>query len=237
MKLPWILLFILASSFAFAESKDLCLFKRVLIVGASISEGYLASPGGMGMVVAKTLNPKAKWKNLAKANKKSTETLSGHKIPLPHPTIVMGVDLFFWDAVKDDCGENFKNVASDFFTIYRRKNIPMIIGKLPRGVSGPSGYNVLNQNNCAGEINQFLSEECKLENNCLIYDPKKCFDQIKQDAKEKFGAENSQEKTEYLKEKMKLYFKDDLHPSKDGNIFCAAHFISSKEYHSLSCSR
>lgn len=237
VKLPLIFTFILVSSFAIAESKDLCLFERVLIVGASVSEGYKASPGGPGMVIAKTLNPKAKLENRAKAERKSAETLIGHKIPRPNPTIVMGLDLFFWDAAQNDCGEDFKSIARNFFAIYSAKKIPMIIGKLPRGVSEPSGYNVLNQNNCAAEINRFLSEECKLENNCLIYDPKQCFDKIKQEAKEKFGAENSQEKTEYLKQKMKLYFVDDLHPSKTGNTFCATQFISSKQYQSLNCAK
>lgn len=237
VKLSLILSLFLASSIVFADTKNQCLFKRVLIVGASVSQGYEANAGGPGMVIAKTLNPKAKSINLAKAQKKSTETLTGHTMPKPKPTIVIGLDLFFWDASQGDCGEDFKSNARDFFNLYRAKKIPMIIGQLPRGVSVPSGYNLLNRNNCAEEINSFLAEECKVENNCLIYDPKDCIKAIKQEATEKFGKENSKEKTGYFKEKMKLFFVDDLHPSVAGNQFCANQFISSKQHETLHCSK
>lgn len=211
-----IICFIFLSSLnAIAGCKDesICLFKRPLIVGASISQGVGAKPGGPGKIIAQTINPKSKTKIIAKHKKKSTESMINY-IETKAPSIVIGLDLFFWDAVENDCGDAFDTHARSFFKDYRDRKIPLIIGKLPTGVSEPSGYRKLNGKVCTETINQLINEECTLEKNCLIYDPKDCLEAMKLEPKAVAAT----------------FFADNLHTSDKGNQFCANFFLLQKSY-------
>jgi len=101
---------------------------------------------------------------------------------------------------------------------YQEKNIPMILGRLPKGVVYPAGYNFLNTSVCADKINKLLEAECTLEKNCLIYDPNDCLSKIDPLQRQ-------------------AYFSDKLHTSKAGNEFCAQEFIASNKYSSLGCNQ
>jgi hypothetical protein len=121
-----------------------CTFSKPLLVGASLTQGYKANPGGTASLIAETLSPGAKITNIAKGGARSVESLKNHTLPTDLPSIVIGIDLFFWDAARNECDENFEASTKNFIKMYQDKNIPMILGKLPKGISSPSGYNILN---------------------------------------------------------------------------------------------
>ena len=201
-----------------------CVFNRPLLVGASLTRGEGANPGGPSIIIAESLSPGAKANavNISQSGTTSLSSLKEHlktkddKSTLIPPSVVIGIDLFFWDAAKNECGDDFKKSARDFIQMYRDKNIPMILGKLPKGVSFPPGYSVLNTNDCANEVNTLLEEECKVETNCIIYDPKDCLSKISPEQREKF-------------------FVDKHHTSVAGNNFFAQEFIAAKKYEDLKC--
>lgn len=216
------------SQLTFAQEADYsCLFDHTLIVGASVSQGVGAKAGGPSKIIAKAINPEAKVKVIAKHEKMSTESMVGYVEATP-PSIVMGLDLFYWDAIKNQCDETFEAHTRNFFQKYQERNIPLIIGRLPKKISEPSGYSVLNLSECTDIINRMVDELCTMEKNCIIYDPGDC---IRAMTKVKKGLGRKK----YLNNLLKLYFVDDVHPSDAGNHFCAEHFLSKKSYQSLKC--
>lgn len=202
-------------------SNALCLFSRPLLVGASITKGLGANAGGPAALIAKSLNPETEITNLARSGTSSVISLRNHQVPAIPPSIVVGVDLFFWDAARKNCGDDFEERTKKFIKLYQDLKIPMILGKLPTGVKFPAGYSVLDETECTGKINKLLEVECTAEKNCLLYDPKDCFNKLK--------AMN------LSTDELKKYFVDDLHTSVAGNKFCANIFVSSKSYQSLAC--
>lgn len=194
-----------------------CVFSKPLLVGASLTRGQGANPGGASIMVAEKLSPNAVMVgNISQSGARSVISLKNHTIPTNTPSVVMGIDLFFWDAAKNKCGEEFEASTKNFIKMYQDKNIPMVLGKLPKGISFPSGYGILNSSPCTDIINKLLEAECTIEKNCLIYDPKDCISEIKPKNRNK-------------------YFVDKLHTSVAGNKFCAKEFIAAKKYQDLKC--
>ena len=193
-----------------------CLFSNPLLVGASLTRGYGANPGGPGAIIAATLSPESQITNMAQSGVKSVDSLKDHVIPANAPSIVMGLDLFFWDAARNDCDASFIGKTKSFIKLYQDRKIPMILGKLPLGVKFPKGYSVLNNTECTKKINDLLDSECTIENNCLIYDPKECFAKMSE-------ADRNR------------YFVDSLHTSAEANKFCSKVFIAGNQYQKLTC--
>jgi hypothetical protein len=222
-------------------AQSMCLFSNPLIVGASVSAGYMANPGGAPDIIAKKLNPGAQVSSMAHPDKTSIQSLTMGKNKVPYdqnpetPSIVMGLDLFYWDAYKEKCGPEFEKHTTNFFSFYQEKKVPMIIGRLPVGLNEPSGYAALNKRECTKKINQLLEKLCTLEKNCTLYNPADCLSNLKLEAKEKFGAGQELQRIEYLKKKQSEFFVDDKHPSDAGNQYCANSFIKSKVYQGLTC--
>lgn len=197
-----------------------CVFSKPLLVGASLTRGEGANPGGPSIMIAKKLSPDAELvANISQSGTRSVISLKDHTtIPKNTPSVVMGIDLFFWDAAKNECGESFERSTKNFIKMYQDKNIPMILGKLPKGISFPPGYGILNSSPCTDKINKLLEDECTIEKNCLIYDPKDCLSEIKPRQRKK-------------------YFVDKHHTSVAGNNFCAKEFIAAKKYQDLKCTK
>lgn len=199
---------------SFEVSNSICLFNKPLLVGASITKGYKANSGGASSIIANNLSPGAKINNIAKSGISSAISLENHTLPIELPSIVMGLDLFFWDAANNKCGEIFVKKTKSFMKLYQDQKIPMILGKLPKRINSPSGYNILNNNDCTNKINSLLETECTIDKNCLLYDPNECLS---------------------VMEKSKEYFVDHLHTTVEGNKYCANIFISNKNYQKLEC--
>jgi hypothetical protein len=222
-------------------AQPLCLFSRPLIVGASVSAGHLANPGGAPAMISKSLNPGAEVTSIAHVDKTSIQSLTMGKNNVPYnkipetPSVVIGIDLFFWDARNEECGTEFVKHTEDFFSFYQDKKVPMIIGRLPQGLSQPAGYAALNGSDCAKTINLLLEKLCLPEKNCSLYNPADCFTKLKREAAEKFGTGQESLRRDYLKKKYSEFFVDDKHPSEAGNKYCADAYIESKSYQELNC--
>jgi hypothetical protein len=187
-----------------------CLFATPLITGASVSFGYGALPGGPAAVIAETLNPQTDFDVQAIPGASSIEIL---RILSPRqPSIVMAVDLFFWDVGRNKCGGEFAASTRAFFKKFQ--GTPMVIGKIPIGATFPEGIRQVAAAPCAPTVNALLEELCTINNNCLLYNPLDCFDQMTDPS---------------------LYFVDDLHTSHEGNLFCAEQFVSSGRHLQLRC--
>lgn len=199
------------------QAQDSCLFDRPLIIGASVSAGYKANPGGPGMLMAKKLNLNAKGLILARNGATSMSMLRNHKIPNPAPSIVIGLDLLFWDAGKGTCGEEFRLNLARFIELYKENGIPVILGKIPVGAQFPTGHAAIGSRPCARIINEFLENICRIDKNCLVYDSKECWGGLKPG------------------DDPRAMFVDSLHTSVLGNQLCAREFVKNKTYLRLKC--
>lgn len=195
-----------------------CLFSKPLVIGASVSAGHGTQNGGPSTVLSKLLNPLAEIDNRAVDGATSLEILSGFSME-ESPSIILGFDLFFWDAAKNECGEGFLNSTKKFFQTIQEKETPMIIGKIPVSVPFPAGIRLAGLRPCAKVINSLIDELCTPESNCLIYDPTDCIKAM--------GSSKDDDG--------KAYFSDKLHTSDVGNKFCAEHFVEVGKYKTLDC--
>jgi hypothetical protein len=197
--------------FTMDKDKELKLFSRPLILGASVSRGFGTTDGGPGTVISKIINPKAVVTNKSMSGHTSVESAAGLNYFDSNPSIVLALDLFFWDAARDLTGSTFESNAKKLFKSYQDKNIPMIVGKVPVGVRFPEFIKEAGSKKSAVKINKFLEEQCTLDKNCLLYDPKICFDMM--------GSPVSPEGVNY--------FSDSMHTTNEGNLFCANIFVKS----------
>jgi len=198
-------------------SKSLCLFSKPLLVGASLTRGQGANPGGAASIIATSLNPNSQITNISRSGAKSVDSLKDHEVPANPPSVVIGLDLFFWDAARNDCGDAFEANTKSFIKMYLDKGIPLILGKISKNVRYPVGYNrLLNQSLCINKINLLLEQECTIDKNCLLYNPRECLDKISE-------------------ENQAAFFVDRLHTSIVGNRFCAEDFIATSRFKDLKC--
>ena len=194
-----------------AQSAE-CLFTTPLLTGASISAGYGTTPGGPASVMARMLNSSAEISVQAISGATSITILS--RLKPQDPSVIMGLDLFFWDAAKNQCGGPFVRSTEAFFKKYQAKKIPLIIGRIPVGVPFPDGIRLAGQRPCAAIVNALIEKLCTLEKNCLVYDAKDCIDEM---------------------ESADGYFSDALHTTVEGNKFCAKQFVAQEAYKKLRC--
>ena len=221
------LIFILISALTFAEeclpeglpttsndeiANTLCLFSKPLIVGASVSAGYGTSTGGPAAILSRRLNPSAEVRNLAFNG--ATSSAFASATPAKMPSVIMGFDMFFWDTAFNRCGGEYEAETRSFFERFQSRGVPMVIGKIPTNAPFPIGVRLAGTRPCTARINRLLDELCKIENNCLLYDPKDCFQAMK-------TPQN--------------YFLDQMHPTTAGNEFCAREFMRRADYKRLTC--
>ncbi len=144
------------------------------------------------------VNPLAKITNLAFNGASSLQSTAKLNLDNYKPSIVLGLDLFFWDTVREQVGEKFEENTRKLFQQIQARGIPMIIGKIPM-VDLPLGNRAESIKKSALKINKLLEELCTLENNCLLYDPLDCL----------------------LCMDFASHFSENLHFTDEGNKFCA----------------
>lgn len=203
-------------------ANSICLFQNPLIVGASVSKGFNANSGGAPAIVAKKLNPESKIINEAKNHTMAQDSLPTIDLDAINPSIVMGLDLFYWDAMNEKCDEDFTKKVNQFLDFYMNKKTPIILGVLPEKLSEPKGYAALKNKNCTKVINQYVTGKCTLEKNCLIYNPELAIREVSSNL-------NAQDKN------LKQYFPDGLHPSIQTNKLLAENFIQNGNFNKLQC--
>jgi hypothetical protein len=198
------------SSHAYSDDKSQ-LFNNPLILGASVSAGHGTSQGGPGDVISRLINPKTKIDNRARSGRTSIESTRDLNISELSPSIILALDLFFWDAARDRYNKSFEeNTTKLFNSIFERK-IPLIVGKVPIGVEFPLGIREAGKRKSAKKINDFLERTCTPDKNCILYDLRECFNQMDSPK----------------------YFSDALHTTDEGNLFCAQIFVKGRPYQGL----
>lgn len=196
------------------NQEELQLFSRPLILGASISAGYGTKDGGIGAVLARMINPSAQITNKAISGATSLQSTSHLDLHSFDPSIVLGLDLFFWDAVRGSINAKFESNTRKLVTTFAEKNIPLILGKVPvleLPLIGGYGNTLLDK---AKKVNDLLESVAFSQKNCLLYDPVPCFLSMG------FSGEN--------------YFSDGLHLNSTGNQYCADYFIKEGKHRELS---
>lgn len=195
------------------KEHDKKIFSHPLILGASISAGYGTRDGGLGAVLAKTINPGAKITNKAMSGATSVKSTSHLDLQSFDPSIVLGLDLFFWDAAREKTGKKFESNTRNLFDVFRDKNVPMIIGRVPVLNLPFIGGKAKALIDSANRVNGLLEELTLSHSNCVLYDPVPCFLSMG------FGSSD--------------YFSDGLHLNSNGNRYCADFFIKSGEHRKL----
>lgn len=191
--------------------KERELFSRPLIIGASISAGYGTRNGGPGEVLSRLINPDAKITNLARNGASSIQSTAHLDLTILRPTLIMGLDLFFWDAARNQVGTKFETNTRRFFKDVQSRGIPMIIAKLPI-VDLPFGKKAEDFKRNAILVNSLLDEFGTMEQNTLLYDPVACL--LSMDFAE--------------------HFSESFHLTCEGNEFCARYLHESGLYRQLS---
>lgn len=192
---------------------EMKMFSNPLVLGASISAGYGTRDGGLGAVLSKSINPHAEIVNKAVSGATSVQSTSHLDLDAYTPSIVLGLDLFFWDAAREQTGKKFLNNTQKIFDVFREKKVPMIIGRVPVINLPFLGGRAKELMKSANFVNDLLRELSLGHNNCILYDPVPCFMSMG------FGSKN--------------YFSDGLHLNSTGNRYCADYFIKSGALTSL----
>ena len=190
-----------------------CLFGDTLVTGASISAGYGARRGGPSLIIAETLDPHARVDVQARGGMGSVDIIRELNVPAA-PSLIMAVDLFFWDAARDECGPTFEASTRAFIDGWVGRGVPLVIGRIPVGATFPEGIRLGAATACGPKVNALLAQLCTPERNCLLYDPLDCFTAM--------GGPGG-------------YFFDALHTNHQGNQFCARRFIADGRWRQLRC--
>ena len=181
------------------------LFSRPLVLGASISAGYGTRDGGLGTVLARKINAESKVINKAQSGATSVQSTAHLNLDAFDPSIILGLDLFFWDAAREQTGKKFEENTSRLFRFSKEKNIPMIIAKVPVLDLPFIGSRADALKQSALKVNRLLERLSLETGHVLLYDPVPCFMAM--------GDGN--------------YFIDGLHLSEEGNKYCADYFLKS----------
>lgn len=195
------------------NQKELKLFSTPLVLGASISAGYGTRDGGLGAVLAKAINPDAKIINKAISGATSVQSTAHLDFTKYDPSIVLGLDLFFWDAAREKTGKKFESNTRYLFDHFRDREIPMIIGRVPVIDLPFIGGRAKDLIESAQRVNGLLEELTLTHANCVLYNPVPCFLSMG------FGS--------------RKYFSDGLHLNSKGNRYCVEYFLKSGEHRKL----
>lgn len=195
------------------KQNEMKLFSEPLVLGASISAGYGTRDGGLGAVLAQAINPEAKIINKAISGATSVQSTSHLNLEKYDPSVVLGLDLFFWDAAREKTGKKFEENTRKLFDVFAHKNIPMIVGKVPVLNLPFLGGRAKDLIVSANKVNDLLELLTLTHKNAVLYNPVPCL----------FSMGFSRSK----------YFSDGLHLNSEGNKYCAEFFIRAGEHKKL----
>lgn len=184
------------------------IFSSPLILGASISAGHGTRDGGLGAVLSRQVNPHAQITNIAKSGATSVKSTTGLNFDSFSPSVMLGLDLFFWDAVMGQVDQRFEVNTQRIFDSFHRRSIPMIIGMVPV-LDLPFLPRLDHIKRNAEKVNKLLAKML-VGKNAVLYDPLTCYS----------GMETS-------------HFMDGLHLNEAGNLYCAKYFLKSQAHRTL----
>jgi hypothetical protein len=140
------------------------LFARPLIIGASVSSGYraesparrLARSFGTDGAVVSLASPGASGANQVRG-------LTDER--LAAASVVVGVDLFFWDAQRD-CAAGLAGVDELFQRVEKRRT-PLVIANVP-SLHAPFGLGP--KDACRDRLNTKIEKACREDAACVLLD-------------------------------------------------------------------
>jgi len=146
-----------ASSFASPENVQR-IMQRPLIVGASVSADWAAkSPGKL---LALRYTDESQIRTIAFGGKSGREVLKNvSDETLGDRTVVIGLDLFFWDATLRSSEESL-SALKRLMSAVEKLQIPIILGEVPLLMPGMQPQ--------AAAINQAIHAACRSYPNCTV---------------------------------------------------------------------
>jgi len=132
-------------------------FQRPLIDGASVSADYRAQSPGKKLSLRYTMEENIE--TLAKNGQLGTDTVKALSPDiLQDRTILIGIDIFFWDSVKPSSDDSVA-ALKQLMALVSAQQIPIVLGDIPPLRPSQPSRNLLNQ-----EIRQACAayEKCKL---------------------------------------------------------------------------
>ncbi len=134
------------------------MMKRPLIVGASVSADWSAkSPG---KILALRYTKESEIKTVAFGGKSGRDVLKKVSLDnLGDRTIVIGVDLFFWDATLRSSDESLGELSKLMRAVKAHK-IPIILGEVPMLLPGMQPQ--------AATINKAIHKACEGYDQCTV---------------------------------------------------------------------
>jgi len=152
------------------DARARALFARTLVVGASVSSDFrTASPGRR---VARRLGTEGSLVEKARAGASGASivpTLTDDDFATA--TVVIGVDLFYWDS-RRDCAGGLAAVDA-FFKLAAVHRTPVVIGNVPALRAGPFGGGGA----CRDPLNARIAAACAAAPGCALLDLDKLWSQ------------------------------------------------------------
>jgi lysophospholipase L1-like esterase len=146
-------------------------FKAPLIVGASVSGGYAAE--GPGTVLSKRYTEARNVRTIAYNGTPGHVVLKN--VPshtLKDHSIVIGVDLFFWDSIYPT-GQASVAALKKLVQAAEEARIPLVLGDIPDLIPGFQSQRAL--------LNQELKAACTRYKQCYLVPLSEVFQQIQKD--------------------------------------------------------
>jgi hypothetical protein len=110
------------------------LLQKPLIIGASVSADYNSLSPGKRLALRYTASENIR--SVAQGGRKGVDTLAAlQESDLSGRTIVLGLDLFFWDSTLPSADESIK-ALQNFIQKLQSKNIPVVLGEIPELLAG-----------------------------------------------------------------------------------------------------
>lgn len=105
------------------------LFQKPLILGASVSANYFTDSPGRTLALRHTESKNIL--TIARNGQAGRDTLKEVNLnTLKDRTVIIGVDLFFWDSTKPDAKESV-GALKRLMSQVEQKNIPIVLGEIP----------------------------------------------------------------------------------------------------------
>ena len=154
------------------DARARALFRKPLIIGASVSSGYRAeSPAHRLARRFGSADAVVSLADQGASGARMVQELTDER--LAAATVVVGVDLFFWDAQRD-CNAGLAAVDGLFRRLEPRRT-PVVLGNVPP-IRGGS---------CGRRLNEKIENACANDSSCVLLDLNRLYENIVADG----GAE------------------------------------------------
>ena len=146
------------------DARARALFQHPLIVGASVSSGFRAETPARK--IARLFGTNDAVVSLAVPGASGAHQVEGLTDErLAAATVVVGVDLFFWDT-RRDCAAGIAGVDELFKRVAPRKT-PLIVATVP-ALHAPLGLGP--KDDCREQLNPKIAKSCKQDPACVLLD-------------------------------------------------------------------